>query len=287
MVPSRNMQSIYAAAAVTSSLAVGGFSLALRRWRVPANEHLVWLAALISLPLQPLAFYLVRLPLDGVLAAQLGSSAAYAWIVTLYAPLTEEPFKLVPLLVPAIFRDIRRENVLRYALALGVGFAIGEMWFIAERVARDSTLSALPLHQWGGYVTERLMTCVFHSAFVSVSLCFLPRRIAVGLAGAVALHWLGNFPVFLMAWNVGGFGKTFWAVAVMLFLIMYLVAAIAWLSFLVFGRVAPMRGVYGLRHCPECSADYDPPLVALNLFRIRYERCPRCLKWHWTKPKSA
>jgi hypothetical protein len=50
---------------------------------------------------------------------------------------------------------------------------------------------------------ERMMTWVFHSAFLSVGLWQLRRRFIVGFAGAVLPHWLTNFPVFLMAWIVG------------------------------------------------------------------------------------
>jgi hypothetical protein len=57
------------------------------------------------------------------------------------------------------------------------------------------------------------MVCLFHSAFVSVALWQLRGRFALGFAGAAALHWLCNFPLLLMAWNVGGLGKTFWTVA--------------------------------------------------------------------------
>lgn len=126
----------------------------------------MWLAALIALPLQPLAYYCVRVPLDQWLVSYWGSyTTAYAWLTSLYAPLTEEPAKMVPLLIPAIVRDIRKENFLRYALAIGAAFAIGEMWFVAELIARVPNLAALPYYQFVGYSFERLSTCVFHSAF--------------------------------------------------------------------------------------------------------------------------
>jgi RsiW-degrading membrane proteinase PrsW (M82 family) len=97
--------------------------------KMPANERLLWFAVALVLPLQPLAFYFVRLPLDHWLVTQLGSaSATYQWLTSLYTPLTEEPAKLLPLLIPAIRHDIRAANFIRYALPIGVGFAIGEIW---------------------------------------------------------------------------------------------------------------------------------------------------------------
>jgi len=278
------MHGIYLTAVLTTSLAVVLFGTLIHKLRLPANERLLWLAVSLALPLQPLAFYFVRVPLDHWLVAHFGStSAIYRWLVTFYAPLTEEPAKLIPLLIPAIRRDVRESNFVRYALAIGLGFAIGEMWFAAERVARAPAFAALPFYQFGGYGTERLMTCVFHSAFVSVALWRLRNRFVLGLAGAMALHWLGNFPITLMAWNVGGLGKAVWAVIVQCWLGFYLLAALALLSYFAFGGLAVGRMLYGRRHCPECDRDYDGSIFALNFGLTRYERCPHCRRWHWTQ----
>lgn len=227
----------------------------------------------------------MRVPLDSWLAASLGSSnATYTSLKTLSAPLTEETAKLLPLLVPAIFRDIRSENFVRYALAIGAGFAVGEMWFVADQIAGLTQIASLSFYQFGGFATERLMTCVFHSAFVSISLWCLRGRIAFGFAGAVALHWLGNFPVFLMKWDVGGFGSTAWTILMQCFLLLYFFVAAGLLAVFTFGRFAPVRFFYGRRDCPECHGEYDPPLMAFNFGRSRYDRCPHCQRWHWSMP---
>ena len=283
------MPGIYITAFLTTAVAVAIFGPLIHKLRLPANERLLWMASGIVLPLQPPVFYFVRLPLDHWLVAHLGStSATYQWLTTFYAPLTEEPAKLVPLLIPAIRRDINATNFVRYALAIGLGFAIGEMWFIAERVAQMPALGALPFYQFSGYVTERLMVCVFHAAFVSVSLWGLRRHhLGLGLAGAMALHWLGNFPLSLMAWNVGGFGKTFWAVFIQCWLALYFVGAVALLFYFGFRRVWLTHPFYGRRHCPECGGDYDAPLFGLNFGPTRYERCPHCQRWHWTRTRNA
>lgn len=278
------MHGIYFAAILTTGIALAIFGTVIRKMRLPANERWLWLAMLIVLPMEPLAFYLVRVPLDQWLAGRLvHGSAIYQWLITLYAPLTEEPAKLVPLLIPAIRRDISEKNFARYALAIGLGFAIGEMWFIAERIARVPEFAHTPWYQFGGFVSERLMTCVFHSAFIAVVLWRLRSRFLLGLAGAMALHWLGNFPIFLLSWDVGGLGKVFWTVAVQLWIVTYLIGALGLLSYFTFGRVAPGRLIYGRRKCPECGAEYDASLLALNFPRTRYERCPQCRHWHWTK----
>jgi hypothetical protein len=275
---------IYVAGILTTAIAVAIFGALIRSLRSPANERLLWLAALIALPLEPLAFYFIRVPLDHWLEGQLvHGSATYLSLISLYAPVTEEAAKLIPLLIPAIRRDISPANFARYAIAIGLGFAIGEMWFIAEQIARVPAYQGMPFYLFGGYISERLMTCVFHSVFVGVALWRWRRGFVFGVLGAMALHWMGNFPIFLMAWDVGGMGKTFWAAVVQGWLILYFLGALALLSYFAFGRVSPALLFYGRRKCPECGEEYDASLFfAFNFGKTRYERCPHCRHWHWT-----
>jgi DNA-directed RNA polymerase subunit RPC12/RpoP len=279
---------IYVAAILTTALAVAVFGTLIRKLRLPANPRLLWLAFLIVLPLEPASFYFVRVPLDHWLTGLLGrDSATLHWLVTFYAPLTEEPAKLVPLLIPAIRRDMNTGNFARYALAIGLGFAIGEMWFIAEVIARNPKFAGVPFYFFGGYLSERLMVCLFHSAFVGVALGQLRKRFVLGMAGAMALHWLGNFPIFLMASNAFGLGPTFWGIALQSWIVIYFLGALALLSYFVFGRVSPGRFLYGRRKCPECGAEYDGSLFAANLGTRRYERCPQCRHWHLTSTPAS
>lgn len=282
------MHGIYTAAILTNLVAIAGFGALICKLPKPASGWLLLVTVLICLHLQPLAFYCVRLPLDHWLAAHLTrTSSAYQWLVTLYAPLTEEFAKLLVLLIPAIWHDIRPDNFARYALAIGLGFALGEMWFIAERVSHQPALAKLPFYQFGGYVSERLMTCVFHSAFVAITLSRLRRGWLLGFGGAVLAHWAANFPLTLMAWNVGGLGRTTWEVIVVLWLVALFFAAVAWLAYLIFGKVLPLRLMYGIRHCPACIADFEPSVLAINFGDEQYERCPHCRKWLWTKLSAA
>lgn len=282
------MLGIHLAAIVTAGAALAIFGTLLQKLRFPAQTRLLWLAFALALPLQPLAFYFVRLPLDHWLAAQLGTaSSVYQCLTSFYAPVTEELAKLVPLLIPAIRRDIRRENVVRYALAIGLGFALGEMGFIADRVARNPALAALPFYQFSGFFTERLMTCIFHTAFVSVALWRLRRGFAFGVLGAMALHWIGNAPLFLIQWNAGGLSKNVWMAIVQVWLLIYCAILAGMLALFGWGRWPTLNSLYGRRRCPECHRDYDAPFFALNLGSTRYERCPHCQRWHWTQKQMA
>lgn len=282
------MPGIYLAALLTTAVAGAVFGIFIRKLPQPADARWLWLAFALVLPLQPLAFHCLRLPLDRWLVAQFGSSSSvYQWLITFYAPLTEEPAKLLPLLIPAIFRDIRRENFVRYAFAIGLGFAIGEMWFIAERINRQPSLASLPFYQFGGYAMERLMTCVFHSAFVALALWQLRHNFLLGFTGAVFAHWIANFPLSLMAWNVGGLGKTVWMVIVQGWLFALFVGASALLCHFCLGRSSLATMIFGRRRCPECSGEYEASFFAINFGPTRYERCPHCRRWHWTGTSEA
>jgi len=127
------------------------------------------------------------------------------------------------------------------------------------------------------------VTCLLHGAFASVSLWRLRSRFLLGLAGAMALHWLLNFPILLMAWDAGGLGKIFWTTANQIWLLLFFVTSLALLSYFTFGKFSPGRALFGRRRCPECATEYDAPMFAVNFGATRYERCPHCRHWHWTK----
>src|SRR5262249_39060139 len=107
------------AAAVTTALALAALVVLLVRaadWR-PAV-----LAFALALPLQPLAFYLVRLPIDGLLRTAFGATTVIVIVSLFYAPLTEEPAKWLVAAVPAVPRGIR---VQAGAVAAGGGVGSG------------------------------------------------------------------------------------------------------------------------------------------------------------------
>jgi len=275
------MKGIYLTALITNVIALAVYGTIIRKMKSPADQRWLWLAFLIALPLQPLSFYLVRVPLNGLLVARLGSSSRlYEWITLCYAPLTEEPAKLVPLLVPFILRDIRRANFARYALAIGLGFGIGELWFIAQRVAVSPQFASLPFWQFTGFLNERLLVCLLHGAFVSVSLWRLGNKFLLGVLGAMLLHFFGNFPIYLMQKNLFGFGRPAWSLIVSGWVGLYFIGGIALFSYFVYGKVGVGRFIFGRTRCPQCSTVYNSSILALNLGLKRYERCPGCKKWH-------
>ena len=120
------------------------------------------LAFLIALPLQPLVFYVVRLPLDGLVRAMLGLGKSWGMVALLYAPLTEEPAKWLPLAVPPVANALAPANAVPLALVIGLGFGIGEIWFLTHALVASPTYPDLPFWMFYGFAIERLEVCLLH-----------------------------------------------------------------------------------------------------------------------------
>lgn len=249
------------------------------RWRV--------LACLVAtLPMCWITFHLVRMPLDRWLTATLGKGDLLIWIRTAYAPLTEEPAKLWPLVLPFVRNAITRENVARFALALGLGFALGEMVTVAGLVtARKPEVAGLPWHQLGGFIQERLMTCAMHGGMTAIALALWRRRssFALGLLLAMLAHYLANFPISMGQWGWLGKDTNVSTVVISLWVILCFFLSLAGLARLQFGPFRFGIWLYGRALCPGCDTVYDRTLWGLNMgTSLRYERCPHCRKWHTT-----
>jgi hypothetical protein len=212
---------ILIAAGIATAIALCGLAVLLIRaedWRPVA------LASLIALPLQPLAFYFMRLPIDGVLKLIFGASGWIVIVSLFYAPLTEEPAKWVVAVVPPVHRAIMRSPV-RLALAVGIGFAIGEFWFLAVAIALSPNYPDLPFWMFQPYIIERLEACFLHGAFVSLPFVALARGRPFwlgGLAGMV-LHFLLNFPIYLAQIDAFGLGREVWGVVLTLWILGFVV----------------------------------------------------------------
>lgn len=228
------MQGIYIAAVVTTILSlgiIGGFLT----WKTPRKEwfFLVFII-LLEIPMSAIAFYLIRLPLDCWLQRLLSSSPGiYHFLTTFYAPITEEPIKLWVLLFPWIFRRIERKNAVRFAIAIGLGFGIGEMWMLAVQFAKDPYIASLHWYSLGGYMQERFMVCVMHGAFTAMALSlFRKKTFILGLLCALFLHYLGNFPIYLAGLNFLGLSTSTWKIILVIWVQLYFLAMLGLLGYL-------------------------------------------------------
>lgn len=279
------MQGIYVAAVITTGLSVAIIG-SMIFWKRPRAER-VFLATVILLevPMCALAFYFVRLPLDGWLRTLLGlHSGIYKFLTTLYVPITEEAAKLWFLLLPPLFKKVNSKNIIRTSMAVGLGFGIGEMWLIAVRLANSPQIGSLPWYSLGGYINERFMVCIMHGVFTAMALRQLRRVFFMGIAGAAFLHFLGNFPIYLAGINFAGIGRPAWQIILGLWVSFYFMFMLALLAYFTFGKLEKITiFLYGKARCPQCGLVYSRPLFGINMVTRRYERCPGCHKYHWTR----
>ncbi len=215
------------AAAITTGLA-GLFLVGVLWLSAQASDRRVLaIAFLVALPLQPLAFYFLRLPIDGMVRAGFGLGTVWIVASQFYAPLTEEPAKWLVLAVPAVRRALTPRNAVPLALAIGFGFAIGEIWFLANALAPNTP--DLPFWMFNGFMIERLEGLLPARDVRSTAGCqHRPRQIV--LAGAVtgmALHFITNFPIYLARIDLFGLGAARWMTALLVWVALLTAAGIA------------------------------------------------------------
>lgn len=279
------MEGISISAAITTlvSIAIIGSILL---WKSSGKETVfLVLGFLLLIPMSPLTFYFIRLPLDGTMQAVFGrTSETYHFITTLYAPLTEEPAKLWALLIPWFLANLNEDNTVRFGVALGLGFGVGEIWLLATELAKNPAIAALPWYALGGFLNERFMVCVMHGAWTTLALRRLRVNFMAGLLGAMGLHYLANFPIYLAAINLGGLGKSIWYIILAIWVPLYFLGMVALLIYFIYGRLNLQNinlFINGRATCPECGAVYVRPWFGVNGLTKRYERCPSCKSWRW------
>ena len=274
---------IHIAASITSILSLGLIGGMLLLSAQKEERGFLLLLVLVMLPMNALAFYLVRMPLDAWLVSIAGAkTGAYPFIQTLYAPLTEEPAKLWPLLIPFFSRRIRLLPPHRAGLAIGLGFGVGEAWTVAHLLSQSPHVAQIPWYLLGGYIAERMMVCVMHGAFTTAALVLIVRhgRVFLGIAAAMLLHWIGNFPIFLAGMNFPQLGPQVWQVVLQLWVAGYFLLMGCLLARIALGGQWLRKLFRGNVRCPECSEIYQRPIFGINLLHKRCERCPFCKHWH-------
>jgi hypothetical protein len=279
------VQGVWIAAAITTATALAVVGGVLRK-NTPLDERRLLLALVaLELPACALAYYAFRVHLDHHVVRPLIDPHGpwYAWVVLLYAPLTEEPAKLWPLLIPSLRRRVTAANAARVGFALGLGFGVGELWFIADRIAASGKSVELAWYGFGGFFGERLTVCVLHGAITSVALHFLPRSRAAfagGVLAGMALHTGANAPIVVAALGLL-FSKDVWFAILAFWVPAYTMAVGALAGWLASGNLKLGATLLGKARCSLCHAVYERSLLAVNVFHKRYERCSACGRWQW------
>jgi hypothetical protein len=77
------------------------------------------------------------------------------------------------------FRRINSSNLGRIAIAIGLGFGIGEAWNIAALISQLPEFMKDPWYMLFGFISERMLVCIGHAAFVAVAAHFIIFRRAI------------------------------------------------------------------------------------------------------------
>ena len=219
------MTGIYIAAAIASDIAVATCGVIALRATCAAHRRALLLACLVMLPMQPLAYYAVRVPLLAYLTPLLGGGILLVSVMMLAAPLTEEPAKWLVLALAPVRRAITEGSAMGMAIATGLGFGLGEIWFLAEQVARVPAYQALPYTQFGGFMIERSQVCLLHGLFLVPMFFALSRGryVAAGALAGIVLHLLTNLPILAVQADLFGLGRERWVSLASLGLIVLIV----------------------------------------------------------------
>ena len=278
------MSQVYITAAITSFAALAMWNWCVKRFPPDGQDNprhfptrMLWLAFLLCLPLEPLSFVLMRLPLMKLVKDQLPD--LFPYLVLAWAPLTEDTFKLLPLLVPSIRRRLNRQNWAQLALAIGFGFGIGEAWLVAWFTAQNPKLNHFPFWYYGGYMGERLQVCILHAFFTSWALRRWKNYFPLGVLTAMAFHLLANSPIVLVRFLPQ---PQLWLQLYGVLLLVLTGLAAAHLAHAIVSTISLARLLLGRARCPGCGEIYERSFLAANLGNKRYERCPHCKKWHLT-----
>jgi hypothetical protein len=254
------------------------------KWKAPKEERMMLLAlVLIEMPFAFAFFYLIRMPLvDGLVQLVLDkNSGIYRFVTIFYAPITEEPAKFLPALLPFFYKRLEGQTALRAALALGLGFGIGEIWLVANFITAAPGYADTPWYMFTGFMNERFMVCIIHGVFTAAALRKLKSGFIWGVLTAMLLHYTGNFPIYLARIDFGSLGIGTWQTIIAVYTQAFFVFSLLLLSYYFYGSANLGKLLFGNSICPECHAVYPAPLVGVNMVGRRYEKCRNCKKWHW------
>ncbi len=198
---------IYVAALLVTGVSVvlwGGllYWLSKRQWK-----YLVLI--LITLPFSAIVNLLVKSPILGLAVSSSGVPpqlvTAWPWwlllLVLFLAPITEEAIKLAPLVVKRFRCLISRSSALWVGMALGIGFGIGEIWYLAWQFSMVPQYAGYPFYYFTGFILERLVVVFLHGVMTSIAVVgFLKgtRGLVLGYFGAILFHAFVNIGALLL-----------------------------------------------------------------------------------------
>jgi uncharacterized membrane protein YhfC len=201
-----NIPGIYVASLIVSTIGMGiiGLTIFIAGGR---NRRLFWFL-LIGLPLSPIANVALKQPVVSFLSSIYGTNSLYGapfgflLLMLLMGPIIEELIKLFPLAFRWLKQFVRGRNHAIYCgLAVGMGFGLGENWYLAYLVCQNDPITAMmQFYLLSGFIVERCLSLVAHSIFSAVAYVGVARRGILRtmlISGAILIHALSNLPALL------------------------------------------------------------------------------------------
>ncbi len=148
------------------------------RWgRLDIKKVLLVLAS--ATPLSAIVNIGIKRPVILYLFNAIGAShdastwPAYVLIVSLLVVgLSEEAIKMAPAIIPFISKILSKSRYYKLAFSwiMGVGFGLGEAYYIAYAISLNPVYSGYPYYYFTGYMNERIVTCLVHGMLTVIAL---------------------------------------------------------------------------------------------------------------------
>lgn len=171
----------------------------------------VYLVLIIpELILSALVNILVKSPLANLVGTASGYGVTFAigmpiallLFYAFLAPVTEEAIKVTPLLIPPVRRLADTKlSALWVGFALGIGFGLGEVIYLALQVNSVPEYATLPWYYFTGFLIERIMAVFAHGVLTSIFVAAISYGLKWGIAGylvSVLLHFILNLGAALL-----------------------------------------------------------------------------------------
>ncbi len=220
------MSGIFIAAAIAAavSLAVWGGIL----YVISGRQRGCFLLVALALPFSAIINIFMKAPIGSALLSLFGipvplSLATPVWFLALIlflSPLTEEAIKLAPIISKKM-RE-RFSSPLYAGLAAGIGFGIGEIWYLAWGISMVPAYSAYPFYYFTGFIGERFLVVFLHGAITAIAAYMLLRgagKAILGYLAAVCLHAFLNLGALLYQIGAVGVGIGSYYILLPLFVI--------------------------------------------------------------------
>jgi len=184
------------------------FFLLYLRFIAHGLRRFAWVI-LVGLPLPFIVNPLVKEPLirwlgqTANITTGLGAATPFWFLLflLLLSPVVEEAIKALPVLIPPLRRFLgTKMDSLWAGLALGFGFGLGEILYLAWTINNLPLYTSYPWYAFIGFFTERLLTTFAHGMMTAIVVSGLQRggkKALFGYLGGVGLHTLINLGAFL------------------------------------------------------------------------------------------